>query len=256
MPSQVTSQRPPRRSRSDWYAEVKSLYDSGMTGTAIAERLGVGHSFVYSLLNDPDGARERERKSRYQGVCIDCGGPTNGADGRGANAAQRCEKCSHAHQAETQRIWTRETIIEAIQRFAREHGRPPLASDWNHAERGDGYPPATACYQGANPNAPFPYWADAIEAAGFPRPHVGGYERTGLAGIRRAGLYVLARARQRPVSGITAPQIAAERSTTVNAARNTLRQLEQRGLLYRDDTGRGSGAVVYKAVTTDNGASA
>lgn len=84
--------------------------------------------------------------------------------------------------------WNRETIIAAIQEFARRYGRPPVATDWNVAyarSRGlhskvvrfyeDGcYPHSNTVY--GIPNGVFPTWADAIEAAGFRRPQPGRYE--------------------------------------------------------------------------------
>lgn len=57
---------------------------------------------------------------------------------------------------------TREEVVEAIQRFAREHGRPPVRSDF------EGH---TAQY--VSPGVAdrlFGSWSDAVVAAGFPRP--------------------------------------------------------------------------------------
>lgn len=61
--------------------------------------------------------------------------------------------------------WTREEIIEAIQAHAREHGYPPVASEW-------------ALQDATRPTRDdakrvFGSWADAVEAAGFPRPRRG-----------------------------------------------------------------------------------
>lgn len=36
------------------------------------------------------------KQTLYGGTCIDCGAPTNGSDGRGANASKRCNRCSSA----------------------------------------------------------------------------------------------------------------------------------------------------------------
>lgn len=61
--------------------------------------------------------------------------------------------------------WTREQIIEAIQAHAREHGYPPVASEWAlHDERRPSREDAKRA---------FGSWADAVEAAGFPRPRRG-----------------------------------------------------------------------------------
>lgn len=72
--------------------------------------------------------------------------------------------------------WGRDEIIEAIRRFAAEHGRPPTTTDWKvpKSERGD-YPHATLIYRTrSHPSRPFELWSDAIVAAGFPRPHRSG----------------------------------------------------------------------------------
>lgn len=67
--------------------------------------------------------------------------------------------------------WTRESIIEAIQRWAREHdGVPPRAKDWRAAS--DTYPHTATVTSGIY----FSKWSDAIEAAGFPRPSIGIYQ--------------------------------------------------------------------------------
>jgi hypothetical protein len=75
-----------------------------------------------------------------------------------------CSTCIHFEQ----RRWHPEVIIEAIRRFAAEHGRPPLSSECLPPIREwDGYPSAQTV------QAAFGTWAAAIEAAGFPRPYVG-----------------------------------------------------------------------------------
>jgi hypothetical protein len=62
--------------------------------------------------------------------------------------------------------WTREAIIEALQRYGATHGGvPPRSGDW-------------ALYEVGRPTSNkivkvFGSWADAVEAAGFPRPRPG-----------------------------------------------------------------------------------
>lgn len=150
------------------------LRAEGKTADQIAALLGCSRSYAAQLYGDPDGIQDFQRKRRYAGTCERCGGPTSGANGR-ALAAKICGECAHilGHEG---RYWTRERVIEAIQRFAAEHGRPPTANDWNHGGRGEGYPPVGSCY--GRKTTPFIYWADAIEAAGFPRPVSGHYKRT------------------------------------------------------------------------------
>lgn len=74
------------------------------------------------------------------------------------------------------RPWTQEEVVEAIRRFAAEHGRRPKSTDWARpkAERGD-YPHISSVARTRHhPNCPFDSWSDAIVAAGFPRPHHSG----------------------------------------------------------------------------------
>jgi len=64
-------------------------------------------------------------------------------------------------------------VIDAIQRFAAIHGRPPKARDWHTRDPVNNYPACSTVYRTNHPSnrsAPFACWADAIEAAGFPRP--------------------------------------------------------------------------------------
>lgn len=115
-------------SRSERAAEAARLRDEGLNGPQIAERLGISKSYAYELLADPDGLKLRARHERHRGTCVDCGTPTSwpGSHGR----ADRCVKCAH----ENQRVWTRETVVAAIRRFADRNGRPPTATDLNPAQ--------------------------------------------------------------------------------------------------------------------------
>jgi hypothetical protein len=62
--------------------------------------------------------------------------------------------------------WTREDIIDAIHRWHAEHGKPPVANDWQR--RIETYPTTTTV------SKHFGSWASGIEAAGYPRPTRGG----------------------------------------------------------------------------------
>jgi len=150
----------------------RALRAEGMVCREIAEETGYAVGTVRAYLNDPNGSRDRARKDGYLGTCEVCGSPTTGCNGPGL-APLRC--IAHARD----KHWTRGRVIEAIQHFAARHGRPPVASDWNHRGRSRRYPAATSAYRaGAYSSSPFATWADAIEAAGFPRPIPGHYERT------------------------------------------------------------------------------
>lgn len=66
------------------------------------------------------------------------------------------------------RAWSREQVIDAIQRFEREHGRPPQARDWRVADKERNYPNFKAVYRSAGRRtAPFGQWSEALEAAGL-----------------------------------------------------------------------------------------
>ena len=156
--------------RTDRAEVVHVLKGAGFTGTEIAIHLGLSHSYVYELLNDPNGAVAKERKHRYDGVCEICGCPIYGGNGR-AKAPTRCKTCSEQTR---ERKWSRELIIEAIREWARRRGQAPKAREWRrqHIIDPDGYefPNATLVY---SRGIYFDSWAEAIEAAGFPRPYPG-----------------------------------------------------------------------------------
>lgn len=152
-------------------AEVQALRQRGLKQREIAVRIGISRSRVCELLTDPDGTKARIRRDRYRGTCEDCGGPTDGSNGR-ARAPSVCAKCE-AQRRRDGRMWTRDTIVAAIQAWASEHGRPPRASDWMRAA--PGRPVSATVYSHGAYVAPFASWADAIEAAGFTRPEVGRY---------------------------------------------------------------------------------
>jgi hypothetical protein len=156
-----------------------ALRETGATAREIAASLGVSRSYASALYTDPDGSRDKKRRARYYLACPVCGGRMGSAQLWGAGKApERCYGCRKAFERE-QKVWTRERVVDAIRRFAAENGRPPVSTEWSHSDRGDGYPALTSVYQNsASPNAPFRSWADAIEAAGFDRPRVGGYRRS------------------------------------------------------------------------------
>jgi hypothetical protein len=155
---------------------VAELRAHGLTHREVAGELGISRSYASELAVDPDGSDGRARKDGYGGRCVDCGARTSGADGRDS-APQRCNRCALANQSAEQH-WTREAVLDAIRRFAAAHGRPPGAQEWVASDPVNGYPPRTAVYRaGKKSAAHFDKWADAIEAAGFPRPLQGRHHR-------------------------------------------------------------------------------
>jgi transcriptional regulator with XRE-family HTH domain len=148
-----------------------ALRAEGLSHQDIADRMGVTRSYVGDLLSDPDGSAARQRKDSYAGVCEECGGPTDGANGP-AKAPRLCKTCAPA----ARRVWTQDSVIYAIRLWAMRHGngQPPSATDWiRSSEDDDGtrYPSSSTVYSAEG--APFDSWADAIQAAGFERPTTG-----------------------------------------------------------------------------------
>lgn len=120
----------------------------------------------------PRFCSDKCRKRSYGGTCVECGAATNGHDGIG-QAPDHCSPCAN----KARRIWTRETVIAAIQDFAKRYGRAPVATDFNpsharligHADaalkeqrfREGGYPRQWTVHE------VFGGWNVAIAAAGF-----------------------------------------------------------------------------------------
>jgi hypothetical protein len=166
-------------------AQAAALREQGMTGTAIAARMGISKTRAYELLNDPDGSKTRARKRQYDLECTVCGGRASGTTpSRMVNRDEPvCAACSGAHYA----TWSREAIILAIQEWADEHGGvPPSATDWNrHQAQGRGMDEGVDEWRsGAWPSTVtvqnyFGSWNAAIEAAGFTPTPSGHYGRDG-----------------------------------------------------------------------------
>lgn len=156
-------------------ALAAQLRASGRTYREIAAEFGVATTTVIRWL-DPDYAqREREHsnaaKERRRRPCPECGTPmsSDGAQPRG-HTVRLCRSCDRIRRT-AERVWTRDAVIDAIRRYAVENGRPPRAKDWLLANPEKCYPSFSSVYSGES--APFAKWADAVEAAGFPRPHPG-----------------------------------------------------------------------------------
>lgn len=107
----------------------------------IAERLGISRSYAASLVNDPDGSQDRERKKRYAGICESCGGPTSGSEGR-AKAPRQCISCFLGDPDRPRptpaprRIWNERRCEDAIVAWIEEHRRIPRTIDLVLAEPG------------------------------------------------------------------------------------------------------------------------
>ena len=81
-----------RITRAERHAQILAARSEGLTDKHIALRLGISYSLVREILSDPDGSRARERKRGYAGTCAQCGGPTDGSNGRD-KAPSLCRYC-------------------------------------------------------------------------------------------------------------------------------------------------------------------
>lgn len=144
--------------------QAATLRARGWNYYQIAKALGVAPGTVQRWLDPQAHQRSlqvsRDYKRHHRGICPECGGPT-------WIGSKRCQDCQRQFQRNNKR-WTDEAIIKAIQQWAAEHGHPPRVSDWLKA--GQDHPSFGSCY---GPQCSFKNWADAIEAAGFPRPYTG-----------------------------------------------------------------------------------
>jgi AraC-like DNA-binding protein len=108
----------------------------GLTIAEIARRLGRAEGTVKAYLYDPIGAKAREVKARYRGVCRGCGAPTSARNGKG-DAYSYCKRCRPGAIA---RQWTRERVREAMRAWRVRYDAPPSSYDWSrtHAHRRGG----------------------------------------------------------------------------------------------------------------------
>jgi hypothetical protein len=144
-----------------------------ITGSKRAGRLcqGCGASLTPSMGGPPrKWCSERCRKSQYSSPCVDCGGPTNGSDGR-AKQSTRCATCAARHRHET-RHWTRDALIAEVHRFNDIYGRPPRELDWNPRpsnlfKRTNQWRPAEAWPSSSLAPREFGSWNAMIAAAGY-----------------------------------------------------------------------------------------
>ncbi len=142
---------------------VLRLRSRGLTQVRISDELRLSRSYVSAIVADPTGEKERRRRERYRRPCPKCGTLMTGCNGHGSSAPKLCATCAAANAPKE---WTREKIIAAIQRWANEHGRPPTSTDWRRVSSDSYWPNAGTVVQTLG-------WANAVEAAGFPRPHTG-----------------------------------------------------------------------------------
>ncbi|MDX6644746.1 MAG: Homing endonuclease associated repeat [Miltoncostaeaceae bacterium] len=155
-------------------ARACALRARGLRLAEVADHLGVSPTYASDLVRDPDGALARARKRRNGGSCGDCGGVTDGSNGR-AKAPGRCAACARRHRLENA-LWSRDRVILALLTFADERGRAPNASE---AGRACGLPSHGVVMRR------FGSWRAALEAAGLPPPGRAGSRRREPVGAGR-----------------------------------------------------------------------
>lgn len=89
----------------------------------IAQRLARTPATISAYLYDPTGAKTREVKRRYQGICETCGSPTWGAGPR--HAGRLCARCNGRATLQ----WQPERIEAALRVWAAMFGRPATTTD-------------------------------------------------------------------------------------------------------------------------------
>jgi predicted transcriptional regulator len=217
-------------------ALARTLHAEGVSPLEISRRLGYARATIYQWLDPEHMSKQKVRRLRYSQPCVDCGKATGGSGGFAAPAL-RCAPCQRRWQRENA-IWTRETVITAIQAWADEHGGvPPVAADWNPAiarrlgkpEKADKFYEDDAWPTVESVQKVFGSWNQAIRAAGFAPRRPGHYGREGedptvvqhtvdlyeqglsqreiaeLLGISKAGVrYRLARGRGKRSTGAAA----------------------------------------------------
>ncbi len=129
-------------------------YDDGGTEYVHVDHLTVGDAHAAAARVDADLTptdAESQAVAELGGIDDEDGAAAGGADG-GAVPPNR-------------RRYTDDEILDAIHRWHAEHGEPPRSGDWRRLS--DEHPSTSTV------KVRFGSWANAIEAAGFPRPKRG-----------------------------------------------------------------------------------
>lgn len=138
---------------------AKELRKQGLLIKVIAADLGVPKPTVTRWLNPDLERREQKRAKRLK---FSRGRHCPKCRRKMSNNATLCVRCAREKQT-TERYWNRKRIIDAIQHWASQHGRPPTYDEWKRA--GKGHPAIGTIVDGPNP--PFEKWSEALIAAGF-----------------------------------------------------------------------------------------
>jgi hypothetical protein len=102
----------------------------GLLIAEIAGRLGRSPATVKAYLYDPTGAKAREVKARYRGICRGCGGVTQPRNGKG-DAYEYCKNC---HPGAIAARWTREGVRDAMLEWRDRFGKLPSSYEWSRTQ--------------------------------------------------------------------------------------------------------------------------
>lgn len=151
-----------RKTRQKSVDEIKLLRSHGLSNAEIAEKMGIKINSIYKYLWDPDGKKTQEARSLMMRPCPVCETTLI------QKHAKQCLSCYRA-KVQTNLRWSPETTAEAIQRFHQEFGHVPTSRDmFDISVRRRDYPSQKHAIKHHGS------WANAVEAAGFPRPRHGG----------------------------------------------------------------------------------
>jgi transposase len=154
--------------RAEKVERAQALRADGKLLREIAEEMGVAIQTVFTWLDDPDLSKQRARRERYKGRCVDCGKPTDGSNGYAAP-----ERCLSCRTARVSRLG-REYVLNALREWGDEHGGiPPSAAQWQDPTRDPKWPTANTVL------LHFGTWNAGIRAAGFEPRKSGHYGRLG-----------------------------------------------------------------------------
>jgi hypothetical protein len=113
--------------RAETTVYVTGRRQEGATWAQIAGELDLTVSTVRGYQHDPDGAKDRARKTTYRQRCA-CGNLMDGSNGR-TGTPKRCAQCAAA-ELHDERYWTRDRIISTMRAFNELFGRPPTTTDY------------------------------------------------------------------------------------------------------------------------------
>jgi transposase len=150
----------------DLRERARDLYKDGGTIRGIARELGVtpdrAHRWVTDLCIERRHARhalrDEARSLRAQGLKR-----REIAARLGVSAEQAGYLANYAYEARYSGgvKWTRDRVVEAMNSWATEHGRPPFSPEWCPPPRGSGWPSVSTVIR------LFGSWNAAMEVAGF-----------------------------------------------------------------------------------------